>query len=343
MRSPTLRLVALLFGLLLGSCSYSAPHFGASGDALPSAVAAATSAGYLYVANNKGGSVTVYAPGKTSVSRSITRGIGDPLAMAFDRSGTLYVVNGKSVSVYSRGANSPERTLSRSQESAVDVSVNTSQACIAFGPKNGSVNVYGTAGTPLLSTFPTGSLWVDGVLMNQNGNIYADLFNAPRGAHSITEFTSKGKALISLPGSEWPAPVQPLAIDSRNNLYVGYTSLKNHVSQINIYRENSSHKFRELPASWAWALDVDLRDNLYIANYQNNSITEYASQGSQPLRTITSGISRPVALAVGREGVLYVANAGSNSVTEYSPGRATFVLRTITQGIRNPVALALQP
>jgi DNA-binding beta-propeller fold protein YncE len=46
--------------------------------------------------------VTVYAPGSKSVLRTISQGLNDPGALAFDGSGNLYVANitGNAVTVY---------------------------------------------------------------------------------------------------------------------------------------------------------------------------------------------------------------------------------------------------
>ena len=68
----------------------------------------------LYVVNQAGGlfgTVTVYAPGKKTPSRTIGRGIEAPLALAFDRSGNLYIGNAGTVTVYRRGTRSLLRTL----------------------------------------------------------------------------------------------------------------------------------------------------------------------------------------------------------------------------------------
>jgi len=79
----------------------------------------------LYVANQgaysfnycnlgAGSSVTVYAPGGASPTRTITNGIDGPCVLLVDAAGTLYVANAKGtegVSVYAPGQSAPELTI----------------------------------------------------------------------------------------------------------------------------------------------------------------------------------------------------------------------------------------
>lgn len=89
----------------------------------PSALAFDPS-GNLYVANTyanevafqgTGNSVTVYAPGSTSVLRTVTQGIQTPVALGFDDAGDLYVANrgNSTVTEYAPGSTSVSRTIFR--------------------------------------------------------------------------------------------------------------------------------------------------------------------------------------------------------------------------------------
>jgi sugar lactone lactonase YvrE len=77
------------------------------------------SATNLYVANHNGstgflgGNVTVYAPGKTKVLRTISQGVSLPDALAFD-SGYLYVANdNNTVTIYAPGKTTVRRKISQ--------------------------------------------------------------------------------------------------------------------------------------------------------------------------------------------------------------------------------------
>ena len=69
--------------------------------------------GTLFVADNCGGNdVEEYAKGKTTMKTSITTGISNPLGVAIDAAGTLYVSNyPASITVYPAGSTSPSKTI----------------------------------------------------------------------------------------------------------------------------------------------------------------------------------------------------------------------------------------
>jgi len=54
---------------------------------------ATDSSGNVYVANGSGGTVIEYAPGATSVVRTLSQGLNDPVNVATDASGNVYVAN----------------------------------------------------------------------------------------------------------------------------------------------------------------------------------------------------------------------------------------------------------
>ncbi|MFY9718834.1 MAG: hypothetical protein WAK16_04245 [Candidatus Cybelea sp.] len=78
--------------------------------------------------------------------------------------------------------------------------------------------------------------------------------------------------------------------------------------------------------------------NLYVANYNSNTVTVYAPGTSTPLRTIAGEAGeRPVALSFDAAQNLYIANQSNidSDVTVYAPG-STKVLRTLSQSIAEP-------
>jgi DNA-binding beta-propeller fold protein YncE len=69
----------------------------------PARKAAGGTSTNLYVVNGGNNTITVYAPGSTSVSETITEGVSYPLALAIDRHDNLYVSNSGSIAVYAPG------------------------------------------------------------------------------------------------------------------------------------------------------------------------------------------------------------------------------------------------
>jgi hypothetical protein len=84
-------------------------------------------------------------------------------------------------------------------------------------------------------------------------------------------------------------------------------------------------------------LALDPEGNLFAVDTPKNAVVVYAPGSTTPARTITSGLSQPIAVTTDAAGDLYAAN--ENDVTVYGPGRTT-VGYTITSGIANPTALA---
>lgn len=69
-------------------------------------------------------------------------------------------------------------------------------------------------------------------------------------------------------------------------------------------------------------LTTDDSGNLYVANTTNNTVTEYARNGSSPIATYSQDVLGPVDVAVDDSGTLYVANFYSfvQSIVEFSNG-----------------------
>jgi hypothetical protein len=137
------------------------------------------SAGNLYVANEAGGgrcgteanagTVTVYAPGASSPSYTITtaEGLCNPRALAFDPSGNLYVANSDdakefagSVTVYSAGTATLLQTITDGigtpESVAVDAAGKMYVANSAIKPSGGDVTVYAPGGGRLVQTISDG-------------------------------------------------------------------------------------------------------------------------------------------------------------------------------------------
>jgi DNA-binding beta-propeller fold protein YncE len=74
-------------------------------------------AGNLYVANQGGGTVTIYAPGQTFPSLTLAQGLTEPVDSAIDANGDVYVSNRAttpSIVVYPQGQTVPSATITSS-------------------------------------------------------------------------------------------------------------------------------------------------------------------------------------------------------------------------------------
>ena len=107
---------------------------------------------------------------------------------------------------------------------------------------------------------------------------------------------------------------------------------------VTVYDLEGGGLIRSISNSDPTAIAVNHEGNLFVANYQANTITVYAHGGTSVLRTITQGLDGPRALAFDRSENLYVANNLNKTVTVYAPKSAT-ILRTISDGVKGPEAL----
>jgi hypothetical protein len=78
-------------------------------------------------------------------------------------------------------------------------------------------------------------------------------------------------------------------------------------------------------------------ETLFVSDFAKNKILVFnaAVKNSQPIRTITSGISGPNGIAVDKTGNLWVANLSAQSVTEYAPNAST-PKATLSSGLNQP-------
>ncbi len=81
---------------------------------------------------------------------------------------------------------------------------------------------------------------------------------------------------------------------------------------------------------------------IYSGNFNTNMVTIFPVKGKNPppIGHITSGLSNPERLFVGKSLKLYVTNLGNNTITVYDPG-ATKPSRTISKGVNIPTGLTV--
>jgi uncharacterized repeat protein (TIGR03803 family)/YVTN family beta-propeller protein len=79
---------------------------------------------------------------------------------------------------------------------------------------------------------------------------------------------------------------------------------------------------------------------IYVANYDNNTVTTYKNTGTKIKPKITQGLKSPWGVAVDASGKIYVASQTNNTVTTYT-AKGVQTTPTITTGLNYPRGIAV--
>jgi sugar lactone lactonase YvrE len=270
---------------------------------------------------------------------TIEDGVSNPVELAFDPHGNLYVSNAQTVdagnlTVYSPDSGKLLRTVSGYQGVSY---------ALAFSPRGalyvvshykyqccdikGSVAVYAPSGTrPLYSLDDVGS-FPGKPAFDSAGNLYVPNFNNFPGYINVYAPKARKPFRSISKGIGFPLA---LAFDSRGRLYV-LNGVFSGGTDVLVYAPGSGTLLRtiKIGITSSSAIALDSRGELYVANRPEKhvpaSVTVFAPGTVKPSRTIETGIHYPIALALDAGDNLYVANSpnGTNSVSVYAPGSGT--------------------
>lgn len=259
------------------------------GKYAPAGAVAFDRSGYLYAISDYF-EVSVFAPASRELVRTITDGVFEPLALAVDRSGNLYVANGENgdygdIAIYPPNSATPSRTITEGIYDPESLAFDSSgNLYVGNGLYADRVTVYSPSGA-LLRTI------VDGVRDPQSIGLDArgDLFvaNTEDGlGRSVTVYAPGKTKLVQTITDGIDCP-QSLAIDSAGRLYVA----NNANGTATIYAPKTRKLLRtiskEVGAPWVVAVDPD--DALYVGSFgSTDRVTIYPPGHVQPVRVIQS-------------------------------------------------------
>lgn len=304
----------------------------------------ASSARSLFVANGANDTVSVYDSSSMRLIRTIKKGILQPLAMAVDARGYLYVAGGQ-LSVYAPGRSSPSRTLPVNGWSvAIDREGHlyaTDNPSVVFGVcPCGNVYEYSPRGARPLQKFTAFEPAAIGF------DTASDMYVADTYAHHEVAVYRGGSVSPYLRITKGIGSPHGLAFDAAGSLYVANLS----GSSVTVYAPGTGTLIRTITVGVydPTAILVDKAGNLYVANLASpgkGTVTIYAPGQLTPFRTLRTGKLQPAAIALDDATQdLYVAEApwtkGQGMVAVFGPKSATPKAR-ITDGINGPVALAM--
>jgi sugar lactone lactonase YvrE len=249
-----------------------------------------------------------------------------PYALAFDRSGNLYVAdyNSSTVSEFAPGATTPTATLT---------GLNYPMALVF--DRSGNLFVANEGGTTVSefapgATTPTATLvglqGPDALAFNAAGNLYVANGLV---AGTVSEFAPGATTpMTMLTGLAVPVA---LAFDSLGNLYVVNNRPTGTVSKFAPGATTPTATLSGL--IYPTALAFDAGGNLYVTNdWLPGTVSEFAPDATTPIATLT-GLEYPSALAFDATGDLFVADGGATSTAamEFTPGTTT-PMATLTGG-----------
>jgi sugar lactone lactonase YvrE len=293
--------------------------------------------GELYVANYGGGQVLVYQPNASgqyvSPPSALTSGLVNPVRLAFGPGGTIVA----------------------GELFVADVGNNT-------------VAVFNSEGDLLTNAVITGLTRPLGVTVDGNGNVYVAENQGTTNDIKVFSYVAGPTAAPSLLTTQTQdASNPPVAFTSVGALaYNGYDIVVGigNPSEIGFYTPAQLSSTSPPPPaqspigngiSGPVGLAFDSANNLYVANYYSNSVTQYVAQaGTVPTYpttpsaftpTLPSGMSpalqTPEGVAVDASGNVYIDNSANNFIYVYNSSGAYQYTVGVTASLAatSPVAL----
>lgn len=260
----------------------------------------------VYVSDEGANAVFLYPAGVSdpSPTAEITDGIADPLGIAVDANGTLYVANfaggasgNGSITEYTAGSVHPSLTItdvSKPNSVAVDSNGNlyvgentaTTVEIAEFAPG---------ATSPTTTVFPTripGIPFMGGMATDKAGNLYAAFFiyfKPPAHVVKLSPELTQQRDL-NLRGLDSLDFNPGLARDGAGNLYVAT------LPAVDVYAKHSQKVTRTIDASTPQYLAATTSGTLYIPN--QTEVDVYAPGASSPEALITKSLVIPEGVAV---------------------------------------------
>ena len=237
------------------------------GQHAPAGAIAFDKTGYLYAISDYF-EVSVFAPPSRLLVRTITNGVYEPLALAVDRSGNLYVANGENgdygnIAIYPPGSVTPSRTITEGIYDPESLAFDSSgNLYVGNGLYADSVTVYSPSGA-LLRSIVDGVRDPESIALDSHNDLF--VANTEDGAGRTVTVYAPGKTKLVQTITDGIDCPQSLTIDSTGNLYVA----NNANGTATVYAPGSRKLMRTISKKVGapWVVAVDSNDNLYLGSF----------------------------------------------------------------------------
>jgi hypothetical protein len=296
------------------------------------------------VGNYAGENVALFAENSSSELDTISAGSGEVVsALGYDPAGRLDVATypNAAVNAYALpNVNTPAATYTGFTEPSQIFAFGTDTFILDAG--NGDVDAYpsgGSGSSPSLQFAPgSGSSYF---IYDASGNLIV----ANSGGNTVKIYADGS----TLPSATITTGVnEPLALAEYNNVL--YVANHSSIAEYTAPFTTGMSPTRTIATGIDNAVNIaiDLNDparigDLFVANFNNNTVTQYAPGGTSPIATLSTGISDPRYLAFDGSGALFVLNdSNSPSVVEFTPGTSS-PARTYSSGLSGADSLVVMP
>ena len=236
--------------------------------------------------------VTAYPHGRGNPSRTITNGIFGPYTMAVDNAGRLYVANNghDTVTEYNRGGATPIRTLSRGIRSPQGLAFDGKGNLYVANFAGNDVTVYPPAKNGPSSFIKARMAGPSSIAIDAANNLY--VANERGGSVTIYAPGKKNAPRRLKAGIHLPIAVRT----DGATLYV----LNYRTNVLGAYDVQTLKRVASTSTGIACPSTMTMSPNglIYVASTCPSSVTVYSASDLSLQRTITKGISDPVALVV---------------------------------------------
>jgi YVTN family beta-propeller protein len=252
--------------------------------------------GRLYVANSGNATVTIYDSAKHHLMQTLSTGKLLPRELAFDSTGTIYVLCGGGVVVFPNGSQQNAYTLPGNRYGIVVDSMN--DLYVSAGPK---VYGYKPGARKHFVVLHDGISSAASIAIDANDNLYianSRYRKKDPGSVAVYDTVSNSLEYVLTDAQGVHGPTN-LLVGSDGNLYV--TNGLGGPLSITVYPLGQTTLARTISSglNQPAGLAMDSSGNLYVSNLGANDVAVYAPNTTAVLRTITRGMAGPYGLAFG--------------------------------------------